>query len=325
MRKPLPVIERINPSLKHRSIIVTHVEKGDTQGAKAALEALSTAIQAGYRDKFNHLSVALEYVLEKDGEKALMEIWRSNVEAMDVAERYREMGNDRDQLVGEPISTLMKHKQKIIDAIDKKESAEVKKLLDSFTEIMESGYKDKLEHLGIALEYVLRKNGEEGVAEIWRRSFGPKGINYGGMMDRMGKDPEQLIAAQERLKGGLVSACSDATYTVTETDDFISYDYTACHSGGPFRRGDLNRKDWMTMEGKDWKPMFGDSIVGESKVYPYCIHCGVLNEIYKEKGALLEFKYGKDPENGDPCSFIIHKPKGWKPAKPRAPWYGSER
>jgi len=306
-------------------MIVSHFEKGNAQEAKAALEAFATAIQAGYRDKFNHLGVALEYLLEKDGEKALMEVWRSNVESMGVANRYRRMGNDRDQLVGEPFSTLTKHKQKVIEAIDRGNSIEVKELLDSFTMIMESGYKDKLQYLGIALEYVLKNNGEEGVAEIWRRSFGPKGINYGGIMDRIGKDPEQLIAAQERLKGGLVSACSDASYTVTETDELISYDYTACHSGGAFRRGGLDRKDWATTEGKDWKFMFGDAIVGESKVYPYCVHCGVLNEIYKEKGALLEFKYGMDPENGDPCSFIIHKPKGWKPTLPRAAWYGSEK
>jgi hypothetical protein len=215
--------------------------------------------------------------------------------------------------VSESINSNQRYRQRILEAAKRGDMGGVEAELTKFSVAVQSAHNDKLHHLGVALEYIQEKLGEDALADVWRRSF--EDIKLPAALGEIGHDSDKLVASQASVKDRIASAVTDSTYTITETDDTVSFDYTACPSGGVFRRGGVKDdpskfnafgRKWQTIKGKhSWT-------LNESGLHPYCVHCGVLNDIYKEKGLLIEFQYGKNPPT-DPCRFVIHKQKSSKP------------
>ena len=187
-----------------------------------------------------------------------------------------------------------RHKQKIISAMERGDIEGAKAALDTFSNAVVGAYADKLHHLGVALEYILEKLGEDAIADVWRRSF--RDLNLSELYSRIGQDPGELISYWEKLGDRISSATPDSTCVISETEETLSLELSSCPSGGVYRRKGIKgfaypglERGWKTMEGKHpWT-------LNESGLVPYCVHCGVLNEIFKENGALIEFQYGKEP------------------------------
>ena len=197
--------------------------------------------------------------------------------------------------------------EKIVSAAELGNIDEVRAAVQSFSDSVEKSYRDKMHSLGIALDYILERLGEDAVAEVWRRKFDDLKLPDG--MAAIGHDANKLIVGQDVVKSWNCSPVSDASYGVEETQEVVSYDYTSCPSGGLYRRGGMGgASDKTKWTGRPWKTLKGKRsyTFGLEGVHPYCVHCGVLNDIYKEKGLLIEFEYGKDPPN-HPCKFVIHK------------------
>ena len=118
-------------------------------------------------------------------------------------------------------------------------------------------------------------------------------------------DPDQMIPYWDKLGDRISSATSDALCKVSESEDRLSLELTACPTGGVFRRGGVKGYDYPALAGP-WDTLKGKHswTMDESGFAPYCVHCGVLNDIFKEQGALIEFKYGKNPT--DQCLQLRH-------------------
>ena len=333
MRK---VSEIIRPNLKYQEAIVKLTRKGDKAKAKECLEAFTAALENGPRS--GYVATALEIVLERKGPAAVEEVRSECFRSLNLSERYQKMGRNRAVLMGELLSLdVAGLKKSVIEAIDSGDAAGVKVAVEAYNNSYERAGKDKHQFGGIVLDWIRRNIGEGAVYEVFDRSLGLNS-RYGKNMDSYGQNPQWLLNAQEGLKGGLTAWTSDSAYPITETDDEISYDYLACHSGGRFREGTLDKKDWGLLTepaafalndqpGEKAQPGLrgkndavahvpGPQAKGKKGIYPYCVHCGVLDVVYKAKGTLLQFHYGTDPQHGDPCRFIISKPKGSTVALP---------
>ena len=121
--------------------------------------------------------------------------------------------------VSEEINPHQRYRQKIIDAIDRGDSKEAKSTLDEFCKAVQGAHADKLHHLGVALEFILEKQGEDAVAEFWRRSFEDIGLpKVFGQIGQLSGSEGPVKVAEDQVEFGIGQICRAAQHEIDDLE-----------------------------------------------------------------------------------------------------------
>jgi hypothetical protein len=195
------------------------------------------------------------------------------------------------------------------DAIDAGDTAEAKRLLESFRleqQILQDIYVD---WIWAMLTWVQRNAGEPEVERIMRDTLGSwASERYAGYLDLTFE--EQVALTVEGMRGHLSGPGRLGNIDVVDEGERVVISFDPCGSGGRARRGDPAGGIPPSAE----RPELGDSegahdwTWGRRGVCLYCSHCSLVNEILPIERLGFPMRITENPvDPADRCRWILYR------------------
>jgi len=195
------------------------------------------------------------------------------------------------------------------DAIDRGETEQAKRLLESFRYEQQTIQDIYVDWIWAMLTWVRDEVGEPEVERIMRETLGSWALaRYANYLD-LGFD-ERLALTVEGMRGHLSGPDRLGSVDVEDEGDRVVVSFDPCGSGGRARRGDAARGVPAAAE----RPEFGFSAAAHdwtwrrAGVCLYCAHCSLVNEILPIERLGFPMRVTEYPESpADKCRWILYK------------------